>query len=41
VDLGHGMFVCGDHRDTASLQGAMFSGERTAQAVLAHLDRAG
>jgi glycine/D-amino acid oxidase-like deaminating enzyme len=41
VDLGHGMFVCGDHRDTASLQGAMFSGERTAQAVLAHLGRPG
>ncbi len=37
VDLGGGMFVCGDHRDTASLQGAMFSGERTAQAVLGHL----
>jgi phytoene dehydrogenase-like protein len=40
VDFGEGMFVCGDHRDTASLQGAMFSGERTAQSVLAHL-RAG
>jgi phytoene dehydrogenase-like protein len=37
VDLGDGMFVCGDHRDTASLQGAMFSGERTARAVLASL----
>ena len=37
VDLGGGRFVCGDHRDTASLQGAMFSGERTATAVLAHL----
>jgi phytoene dehydrogenase-like protein len=34
VDLGEGLFVCGDHRDTASLQGAMFSGERTARAVL-------
>jgi len=31
------MFVCGDHRDTASLQGAMFSGERTAAAVLRRL----
>lgn len=40
VDLGEGMFVCGDHRDTASIQGAMFSGERTAAAVLRHL-RAG
>ncbi len=37
VDLGDGLFVCGDHRDTASLQGAMFSGERTARAVLGHL----
>jgi predicted NAD/FAD-dependent oxidoreductase len=37
VALGGGRFVCGDHRDTASLQGAMFSGERTAVAVLHHL----
>jgi phytoene dehydrogenase-like protein len=37
VALGEGLFVCGDHRDTASIQGAMFSGERTAAAVLAHL----
>lgn len=37
VSLGSGLFVCGDHRDTASIQGAMFSGERTASAVLAHL----
>jgi phytoene dehydrogenase-like protein len=37
VDLGEGLFVCGDHRDTASLQGAMFSGERTARAVLSRL----
>jgi phytoene dehydrogenase-like protein len=37
VSLGAGLFVCGDHRDTASLQGAMFSGERTASAVLRHL----
>jgi hypothetical protein len=34
VQLGGGRFVCGDHRDTASLQGAMFSGERTAAAVV-------
>lgn len=39
VSLGEGLFACGDHRDTASLQGAMFSGERTARAVLAHLRR--
>ena len=37
VDLGDGLFVCGDHRDTASIQGAMFSGERTAAAVLRRL----
>jgi phytoene dehydrogenase-like protein len=37
VDLGGGRFVCGDHRDTASQQGAMFSGQRTAAAVLRHL----
>lgn len=33
VDLGEGRFVCGDHRDTASVQGALFSGGRTARAV--------
>jgi phytoene dehydrogenase-like protein len=37
VALGEGLFVCGDHRDTASIQGAMFSGGRAAQAVLGHL----
>jgi phytoene dehydrogenase-like protein len=37
VDLGDGLLVCGDHRDTASIQGAMFSGERAATAVLRHL----
>ncbi len=37
VDLGGGRFVCGDHRDTASIQGALFSGRRTAAAVLAAL----
>jgi len=37
VALSEGVFVCGDHRDTASIQGAMFSGGRTASAVLKHL----
>jgi len=37
VALGDGLFVCGDHRDTASIQGAMFSGERTAAAVARYL----
>jgi phytoene dehydrogenase-like protein len=29
-----GVWVCGDHRDTGSIQGAMVSGRRTAEAVL-------
>ena len=37
VDLGDGVFVCGDHRDTPSIQGAMASGARTARAVLQFL----
>ncbi len=39
VDLGEGVFVCGDHRDTASIQGALFSGGRAAAAVVASLCR--
>ncbi len=35
VSLGEGLYVCGDHRDTPSIQGALFSGRRTAEAVLA------
>lgn len=37
VRLGGGRFVCGDHRDTPAIQGALFSGKRTAAAVLAEL----
>ncbi len=37
VDLGGGVFVCGDHRDTSSIQGALVSGNRTAEAVHASL----
>ncbi|RKT79013.1 phytoene dehydrogenase-like protein [Terracoccus luteus] len=33
VDLGDGRFVCGDHRDTPSIQGALVSGRRTAERV--------
>jgi phytoene dehydrogenase-like protein len=33
--LGDGLFVCGDHRDTPSIQGALFSGRRCAAAILA------
>ena len=39
VSLGEWLFVAGDHRDTASIQGAMVSGRRSADAVLAHLRR--
>ncbi|MEO6123545.1 MAG: NAD(P)/FAD-dependent oxidoreductase [Ilumatobacteraceae bacterium] len=37
VDLGDGLFVCGDHRDTASIQGALFSGRRCGEAVVASM----
>ncbi|WP_312030094.1 FAD-dependent oxidoreductase [Actinomycetospora sp. TBRC 11914] len=37
VDLGEGLFVAGDHRDSPSTQGALVSGRRTAQAALARL----
>lgn len=37
VSLGDGLFVCGDHRDTASIQGALFSGRRTGEAVRRYL----
>jgi phytoene dehydrogenase-like protein len=35
VRLDDGLWVCGDHRDTASIQGALVSGRRTAVALLA------
>lgn len=35
VALADGRFVCGDHRDTASIQGALYSGRRCAEAVRA------
>lgn len=41
VDLGGGMFVTGDHRDSPSLQGAMAGGRRTAAAVVARLGGVG
>ena len=40
VDLGRNLFVAGDHRDTPSTQGALVSGRRAAQAVLARLGAA-
>jgi len=37
VRLASGRYVAGDHRDTASVQGALVSGRRAARAVLADL----
>ncbi|WP_249997498.1 NAD(P)/FAD-dependent oxidoreductase [Actinoplanes sp. M2I2] len=37
VDLGDGLFVAGDHRDSPSIQGALAGGWRTAGAVLSRL----
>ena len=37
VSLGEGMFVCGDHRDTPSIQGALHSGRRCGLAAVASL----
>jgi len=34
VRLEQGLYVCGDHRDSSSIQGAMVSGRRAAEAVL-------
>jgi hypothetical protein len=35
IRIGEGLWVCGDHRDTGSIQGALFSGRRTGEAVAA------
>jgi phytoene dehydrogenase-like protein len=37
VALGEGLFVCGDHRDNASINGALESGRRAAEAVIASI----
>jgi phytoene dehydrogenase-like protein len=37
IRLAPSLWVCGDHRDTGSIQGALHSGRRTAQDVLASL----
>ncbi|MCU0267080.1 MAG: FAD-dependent oxidoreductase [Acidimicrobiales bacterium] len=39
VRLASGRYVCGDHRDTASIQGALYSGRRCAEAVRRDLRR--
>ncbi|CAN5620004.1 NAD(P)/FAD-dependent oxidoreductase [soil metagenome] len=41
VKLRPGIFVCGDHRDDASINGALASGRRTAEAVLNDLKAEG
>ena len=40
VTTDNGVFVCGDHRETASLQGAMASGRRAGEAVVSKLREA-
>jgi phytoene dehydrogenase-like protein len=40
VRMAPGLFVCGDHRDHASLQGALASGGRAARAVTESLNHA-
>ena len=39
VRIRPGIYLCGDHRDNASIHGAMVSGRRAAEAVLADLAR--
>lgn len=41
VRLDDGRFVCGDHRDTASIQGALYSGRRCADAIVASVSAVG
>jgi hypothetical protein len=40
VDMGDGLFIAGDHRDSPSIQGALAGGWRTAGAVLSWLGAA-
>ncbi len=39
IRVDPGIYVCGDHRATASVEGAMSSGRRAAEAVLTRLGR--
>jgi phytoene dehydrogenase-like protein len=39
VRIRPGVYVCGDHRDNASINGALASGRRAAEAVLSDLQR--
>lgn len=38
VRIAKGLYLCGDHRDNASIQGAMVSGRRAAEAVIRDFD---
>ncbi|MFD5658398.1 NAD(P)/FAD-dependent oxidoreductase [Streptomyces hirsutus] len=40
VRLLAGLYVCGDHRDTSTVQGALYSGRRASAAILADLGAA-
>jgi predicted NAD/FAD-dependent oxidoreductase len=37
VRLSPGLYVCGDHRENGSIQGALVSGRRAAEALLEDL----
>jgi len=39
VRVSRGLYVCGDHRGTASLNGAMLSGRRAAEAICGEIGR--
>ncbi|MDV9178966.1 FAD-dependent oxidoreductase, partial [Streptomyces sp. W16] len=41
VRLLAGLYVCGDHRDTSTVQGALHSAHRAASAIVADLDATG
>jgi hypothetical protein len=41
VRLLAGLYVCGDHRDASTVQGALHSGRRASSAILADLGAAG
>jgi protoporphyrinogen oxidase len=40
VEFGPGLWVCGDHRDQSSIQGALRSGARTAAGILSRAESA-
>jgi len=38
IRIEPGLYVCGDHIETASIQGAMASGRRAAEAILQNVN---